>query len=366
MILETLMRSNLDQYFTPINVAQDLVKDNLKERPKVCVDSTCGSGNLLEAVSNVFRRTKCVGIDKDKNIIANLRRKNPNWILSTGDLLDYRSLRKTNAIALKDACDFLFLNPPFSLGNKKSVDIFYTGHNIKGSVAMAYILKSFELFNPKQGAIVLAPESVLYSDTDSLARSLIREKFDINIIAELESNTFQGASARATVLRIQPGSTRKTTNTINIRPRNKLDVQLVRGGLPVHEISISSKGLPYLHSTDIKGVIQNLDSPLKPKLVKKISRGVVKPGWALVIPRVGLPIKDLLKPHYFKGDTQLSDCVICMSTNNKETCDATAKRIRLYWESFLELYRGTGARFVTVKRLSEWLESKNVSTMDRS
>ncbi len=127
----------------------------------------------------------------------------------------------------------------------------------------------------------------------------------------------------------------------------------VRGGLPVFEARGLSKGIPYIHSTSIRAVVAD-GTATGCGLVRPIQRGVVA-GHVILLPRVGVPQPDLVRPIYLARKTQLSDCVVAIKLSSRHRAETTAKRIRENWSSLIALYRGTGARYVTVARLGDWL-----------
>jgi predicted RNA methylase len=361
MTLVTSMLHDLDKYYTPRDVAERILADSVSTEPRICVDSTCGSGRLLEAANNVFGKVQCVGIDRDKNTIASLRRRNPDWILSVADLMKPSSYKRTLAISENRECDLLVLNPPFSHGNRKSIEVSFGNNMFKCSIAMAHILQSFELFKPTQGAVIIVPESVLYSETDIVARQMLGINYDIEKITELESTTFKGTRARATVISVTPGKKCKTKKIINFVPKIELRTKLIRGGLPVYDKVRYRNGLPYVHTTDISSLVL-MNKVQKNVNVRAIDRGCLS-GWVILFPRVGVPDKKLFKPLFLKRKTQLSDCVIALKFESKTNAIKVEQRIQLFWDEFLMLYRGTGARYVTVSRLTDWLTDKNIKSI---
>lgn len=152
------MPIDMDRYYTPENVAiQAMERGSFLSTPMVCADSTCGSGRLLDAANTVFGSVRSIGIDRDVEAISQLRLRRPGWQLSVGDLLSHESI---DVAREQQAIDLLVLNPPFSHGKRKFVDINFGGKEMTGSIAMAHILRSFEIFRPKLGAVVVAPESL--------------------------------------------------------------------------------------------------------------------------------------------------------------------------------------------------------------
>jgi len=347
----------LDQYFTPLKIAEKIFIKSGISKPNNCLDTTCGSGYLLQAASKVFGDIQCIGIDKDKKIINSLRRKRPNWLLSVANLLEPGSLKKTNVFSSTIECDLLTLNPPFSQNNKKHVNILYKNSQLKCSIAMAYILKSIETFQPKNGAIIIVPESLLFSEIDAIPRLALGKDFSIRTIMELDINTFYGTRARTSVIRLE--STRKEIEQysfINSDKKHLIKIHLIRGGLPVHKFVPSPTGKDFIHSTSIKSLTASTDKLQLPK-TKQIMKGAVS-GWVLLLPRVGIPNRKMLKCINLTKTIQLSDCVIALDFETEREAIEVETRIKTDFDSLLNLYRGTGARYVTILKLKSWLLDK--------
>ncbi|WP_158601581.1 N-6 DNA methylase [Zhongshania marina] len=350
------MDIDLDRYYTPLNLAEGLIADQFEPEIKICVDTTCGSGNLLRAANNVFGKISCIGLDRDKSAITKLRRQQPEWQLSVADMLNRKSYQKTYvaSLALAAQSDLLLLNPPFSLGNKKSVPVTYGGVEIKASIAMAHVLKSFELFKPKTGALIIVPESVLYSETDEIARNLLLSQYSLEIVTELHNTTFSGARVHSSVITLRPG-TRIIKNRISRKNANEnLTTSLIRGGLPQYKLvkSFEDEAIPFVHTTTISkiksGGLQDCD-----RTEQKLSGRITGP--VVFLPRVGLPCSSNIYALNLKYDVQLSDCVIALHFENFISARRASKILTENYESLLALYRGTGARYITLRRLKVWL-----------
>lgn len=352
------MLLDLDCYYTPERVARHVLEQaSLQRVPEICADSTCGSGRLLQAANDVFGYVQCVGIDRDRYAIAKLRRINPKWILAVGDLLNAR-LRKSFVSIIPENVDLLILNPPFSLGNRKSVEIAYEGQKLRGSVAMAHLLRSFELFAPRDGAIAIVPESLLYSETDADAREVLGGRYCLQKIADLQSSTFRGARAHASAVQISPNSQRGSKKEDARGYGYVIRTCVVRGGLQVHAMNESEFGTPFVHSVDIRRLVEQQDVSRLRRASNSVKGRV--DGWMVLVPRVGMPEKELVRPVEIPQIVQLSDCVIALQCTSKATAAKLATRIKESWEDFRGIYRGTGARYVTMLRLKEWLASRNI------
>lgn len=349
----------LDAYYTPDDVARRIVVTSGFLTPGACADTTCGTGNLLRAAQQLYPKVACIGADKDRAAIRGLRRQQPQWLLSVADILDSRSRSQAAAFRPRTGCDLLLLNPPFSMPGKKSVDVLFDESCYRVSVAMAHILRSVDIMSPTQGAIAIVPESLLYSDLDRDAREALKANFKLETFMTLSSSTFRGARARTSVLRLERrGSTPESEACLSIS--RSLGPTLTRGGLPHFEAEPSRRGLPYVHSTDLRFLSAGGDV-LSLRRVRPIHRGRVM-GSVVLLPRVGVPSVGSFQAVTLKSEVQLSDCVIAITCKSRAEADGLARQLRQRREEVEALYRGTGARYITVSTLQDFVQGSIVST----
>ncbi|CAI3929076.1 N-6 DNA methylase [Alteromonas macleodii] len=347
----------IDQYFTPRNLASELVKITGFENVNCVVDPTCGSGNLLEAIASQFSNAQCIGIDSDKSVIRNLQKIRPNWILSNADLMDTVSLNKTSALFVAKKCDLLLLNPPYSQNNRKYLPFRYQGDNVRCSVAMSFLLQALTTFSPRKGALLIVPESMMYSELDEHARYLISQDYDIELLTELRDTTFEGARVRALAIKLTKISKEQiTAQKVLSSPEARFDINIIRGGAQMHRVAKDTdKGTKVIHTVDLLRVYKNKTS-YSGRISKPLS-GKIK-GKTLLISRVGIPhVKDL-KVVEFHKEVQLSDCVIAIMSEKDIHLRKAESLIKNNQAEFVGLYRGTGARYVTKSRLEQWFIEK--------
>lgn len=344
-----------DKYYTPAAVAsRALERVQLASAPVICADTACGSGSLLAAAEDVLTARHCLGIDSDPLVIRQLRRERPEWRLYVGDLLKRHRPPRTIFPGANYGVDLLVLNPPFSLGSRKYVTAKYLGLSVKCSIAMAHILRSLELFRPNQGAIAVVPESLLYSDTDQHARDLLYQDFSLTELMPLSIYTFKGARVNSSFVQlISPGGRSQSPSQFIPISGDPIPTTLVRGGLQMHAFKQVSSGVRVIHSTSLKSISVDGINSVSEKTCT-VAKGRIS-GWMLLLPRVGLPKEDLFRALYSKDEVQLSDCVIGMNFPSKVAASSAQKRIQAHWQSLLCLYRGTGARYITIDRLVDWL-----------
>ena len=349
----------LDQYFTPEKTASYLLAEASFTDPEYCLDPTCGSGNLLSAANKIHGSTKCIGLDRDRKIITKLRKENPHWLLSVADMQREGSYIRTLVASNFKACDALLLNPPFSQGKNKYLDISYKNSQFKCSVAMSYIMRSLELFSPTQGALVIAPESLLYSELDEQARDYLTKEYDFKSICDLENKTFKGAKVHASVFKLLPRLEKLETKAIIRTSDKEIRASIVRGGAQVHVVNRSKNygadSVPFIHTKMLPNLFeQGLDD--KQRTVVKVC-GRIK-GYCILLPRVGLPKIALSKTVKLDDEVQLSDCIFAIQ-GEYHVLKEIEMRISLNWQEF---YKGTGARYITLSKLKKWFITKQIFT----
>ncbi len=353
-----------DKYYTPTPLAsRALERAQLMRKPAVCADTACGSGSLLIAAEDVLGAKHCVGIDNDPLAIRRLRRARPDWRLYVGDLLKRHRAPPTDFPDATYGADLLVLNPPFSLGHRKYVPVKYSGQLVKCSVAMAHILRSLELFRPNQGAIAVIPESLLYSNTDQHARELLERSFSIAELLHLSIYTFKGARVNSLFVQFAThGNTPKPSAEISTTQEKPITATIVRGGLQMHSAKPSSSGARVIHSTSLRSLSIDGISSISQR-TSSTAKGRVS-GWMLFLPRVGLPNKEAFQAVYSIDEIQLSDCVIGLVFRSRTAASEAQRRVHSNWSSLLSMYRGTGARYITIDRLVDWLHNVGIHNKD--
>jgi predicted RNA methylase len=350
---------DLDRYYTPHCVASELINVAAQTlaSPRVIADTACGDGNLLSAAQQLLRQVTCVGTDSDRNAIRRLRAKNPDWLLSVADVLDGSTFARVKAVVDSPACDLLMLNPPFSMSRNKNVEARFEGEHLRSSVAMAHVLRSVDTFKPAGGAIAIVPESLFFSELDKHARILLATHYDIKIIRGLSNSTFRGARANALIVRWLPKTKIEGTPVVEAEPSgpNAKAPVVIRGGLPLFESVGSRKGIPLVHSTDLATLAETrrLDDCRR---VKAIKRGVVQ-GPVLLLPRVGVPLREQVSAINLRRPVQLSDCVFALRFPSLKRARIFRDHVLKYWDVLVGQYHGTGARYISVQRMRDWVEA---------
>jgi hypothetical protein len=337
---------DLDKFYTPPVVASEVAAAVRFDDVRSIVDSNCGAGNLLDAAVSHFPKAAVLGIDADSPTIRKLAGRRPSWKLVAGNSLTQRAW----AVYPEFEPDIAILNPPFSLPTFKGIETTFAGKELRVSTAMAHVLATLSHSQPKAIAAIL-PESWAYSELDSPARRELTKSFSIEVVKTLSRSTFRGAHANALLVRM----TRRARDLTKIKDTSAValgsDVRIVRGGLPVFEATSSRVGSQYVHTTDFESIVAGDTGRLT--RVKNIGRGIAI-GEVILLPRVGVPRQHLVAPIYLKEATQLSDCVFAICFGSRVKCHAGADLIHAKWQDLVGIYRGTGARYVTTARLTNW------------
>lgn len=346
-----------DAFYTPPRVARTVVSPLLDFRSTTCVDGSCGAGSLLAAFRELRGKSaRCYGMDSDSVVIRRLRRLKPSWVLSRGDLLNRQSAQCCAVIRAGVDFDVAVANPPFSMGASKGVLYELADRRLRCSVAAAHIVTALRLFRPKRAMSAIVPESFLYSDLDEPVRQLLRTRWDLQTVIELDRTTFSGAHASSAVVLLTSVGEGETDAT-PVGTRRDIDCVLIRGGLPVHEVREASSGTRYVHTRDLTHAIARRHALRR---VRPLRRGVAR-GHVVLLPRVGIPIRDQIAALTFAKPIQLSDCVIALACKTRQDSQKLSSLLRRQTPALTASYRGTGARYITMGRLQRWLARHGVA-----
>ena len=127
----------------------------------------------------------------------------------------------------------------------------------------------------------------------------------------------------------------------------------------MHSFKQVTHGTRVIHSTSLGHIATDGFSSVTERTIA-IAKGRIA-GWMLLLPRVGTPKEGICRALYSEEEVQLSDCVIGIKFCSKIAAVNAQERIRANWQSLLSLYRGTGARYITIDRLEHWLSGIGIN-----
>lgn len=355
-----MLTSDPDYYYSPSSVTQVVSEIIARTRPASALDSNCGGGALLDAVEQGFSGARCAGIDIDNGAIRRLRKARPHWTLVEGDALSTRTWEKLGK-RLPHRVDVAVMNPPFSMGSSKGVAIRLPemDRDVRCSLAMAHVLTALHHARPAH-VLAILPESLIYSQLDGNARSLISDAYKVEVIQAFKSSTFRGTRANSLLVGMAAGKTRNHRPAEISTEEFAKEFRIVRGGVPNFQARTTVDGMPYVHTTALAGLATGVQ-PDALVCVSPCGRGQVE-GHAVLLPRVGLPKAQHIKPLYFESPVQLSDCVIALVCESKRGAQRIQRHLVSEFAALEAIYAGTGARYITVDRLSAWLRSSLVGS----
>jgi predicted RNA methylase len=337
-----------DSHYTPTELADRLVSFISKKDVYFIADFCVGEGELLRAAKKKWSNAKFCGNDISGKAIQLLRGNYPDWILEKCDFLNRKA--RDEKLFFKSTFDVILLNPPFTCKGSTIHIINFDGIEFHASTAMFFIVEAIKYLHKNSVLYAILPQSIAYSDKDEKIRVYLREKYNFKMLEELNNQGFEKCTPNIILASINDTQSIDLNNTfkqINIGI-NYLQIQ--RGSIGMHNIQECKRhSIPLVHSTNM---IDNKIVGLKYKVKDTISS---ISGPALLIHRVGQPNIKKICIISSKEEYALSDCVIGIKARSITECQQLKKMIADHWNDFSNLYKGTGAKYITLKRLKYFL-----------
>lgn len=279
-----------------------------------------------------------------------LKRRMPEATVSICDALSGHGITRSKVWVLRDHVDVVVANPPYgSLNGPRLVSVQGWSGEVRCGVAAAHLLSAAACFSPNE-LLALVPDSMLHSERDGHAMQALRSRYSVEVVRALGSSSFERTEASVSLVRMSRARRHRKRRGASGEESMEHDigpVQLVRGGVPMHDVEeVKDGGLPLLHTT-------NLLRRGTTKLVKPLGRGVIA-GPALLLPRVGLPSQRHLEPTNLK-EHQLSDCVMALLCESETMACKLSERLRENFGELLACWGGTGAQYTTMHKVESYL-----------
>jgi hypothetical protein len=345
-----------DQIYTPVELCGKILAHSTSQHPNLIADFAAGTGELLKVAALKWPRAKLVALDIDKDTVRKLRRGQPSWIVSEGDFLGMHRRKRTSALALKQGpIDLILMNPPFSSRGSSRCEVMVGTGSIWCSRAVAFVMSALYYLAPSGELIAIIPAGSLRSQKDHIAWETIRTAFDVKIASSNGHTVFEGCFPRTVIVRITRKILREHAAIINERalveaPISNFHIVLYRGRLQMHALTNGNpeKDLPLVHSR----ILQNGKVDFSQFHASNAPFEIRGP--VILFPRVGEP--SLSKVVLYTGRKRfgLSDCVIALKADINDL-KTLHERLLDDWVSLENLYRGTGAKYLTVADISALL-----------
>lgn len=343
-----------DEIYTPTELAKELV-DHLSKPivPRLIADFAVGDGRLLDAAHKKFPTSKIVAVDISKRVISKLRITRPKWFAYRADFLTYPNNELSRLSRHEHGIDLVLLNPPFSNRGNARWGAAIDGRDVECSRAMAFLVRALSFLSAKGELLAIMPNGSLTSERDELGWNLLRKRFDLQTLRLNGSSAFPGWRPTTAIVRLRP----KIDGLSTGRPvrssgngEQPISVQLMRGSLPVFKASVCQhrSGYPFVHTTNIR------DHELVLGKTKVMHERVVI-GPAVLFQRVGKPDIRKLCVVSRKRPVVLSDCLFAIRCTNTSDAIEVSRRVTRSWELLESRYGGTGAPYITQKRLAHAL-----------
>lgn len=344
----------LDSFYTPKDLARRLVSYIL-HRPRSVCDFCAGGGELISACRDRFRKVRCVALDKSKIVVRRLRKGHPDWEVGELDVLNNRQLASLREANMR-GFDIIVMNPPFS-AKGKTTKIKIEGFVFKASPALQFVHRSTRFLSPSGHLLAILPSSTLYSERDADFIAYLKVMYKFKVLDHVQNVSFSGKSPNVVLVDISLRSKKChycRSDKINV-PILKC---LFRGACNVSQAEQIAAGngtkgqrIGYVHSTNLKGgVVEDIGMYLPIEKIKPIR------GPAILLPRVGSPSVAKISVIRASERYGLSDCVIAVLFKTYNAALATRSLMLLRQKEYLRLYQGTAAKYVTMRRLSDFID----------
>ena len=342
----------VDTHYTPKRLATALVDAAPIERPTIVADLAAGAGDLLRVAEARWPEAQIVATDIDRGTIDRLRRRFSGWDVGRCDMRNAESRRRCSAIVKwAGQIDLLLLNPPYSCRGGETYTTSVLDTEIASGASMSFLLEASALLAPAGHVVALLPSGSLHSAKDACGWAHLHAHFRVEMVDEFPKGSFPRSSAHTTLVRFSPhmASARAPRRPMIAR----IDPRIVRGTYPRHLARRGVDGLPVVHTTQLRdGVVTRSD------LYSGDSyRSTTGP--AVLLPRVGQLTSGKIAVLADGVSVILSDCVLSIEVSS--TAEATRLKERLLGRFSLlqSAYRGTGAPYTTMAKLSQVLSRLN-------
>lgn len=337
--------SGRDSYYTSDTFAEVLTSFIDFTKVQTVVDVCVGGGNLLRAAQKRKDGLLCFGTDIRLNVIENLCIEHPDWILGTCDFLNEESRNKT--FLNGRSFDLVLLNPPFTCKGSVISVVFYKGDEYHVSTSMSFLINVLRYIKPEGELFAIMPISTIYSQKDRKIWSEVSKDYHVMIHKESEHEFFGECAPNVVIISIRRG---KTKERFFIQPQLfvPIKIDVVRGTKNMHYMLQRPGRAQLIHTTSLQRnkIVEDLHVSSDVWRVK---------GPGVLIPRVGMPRNDKICLLPSSKKCAISDCIILLRTKTTSESKQLMRMILKDWDNFSALYKGTGAKYITIERVKNYL-----------
>lgn len=335
-----------DSYYTSTYLAEILVNYIDKKRINSIADFCVGGGELLRSAKSKWNDVEVYGTDISNDAISLLKERHPDWNVEFCDFISENS-RASCKILEKRKFDLILLNPPFTCKGSTIHKTEFEGVNYNVSTAMLFLLESIKFLTLNGIICAILPISVAYSQKDSKIWSVLEKKYNLTILEERDKQYFKDCYPPNIIIVSLNDFSKKKKEDLkrNIEISTKIE-SIKRGQLSVCDIIVDNSSPNFfIHSTNLRNN-QIVDVSYK---VKNDYPLIFGPG--VVIHRVGNPKPSKVCTLKDRDSYIISDCLIFIKTETHLDANKLKEYIISSWSSFEKLYKGTGAKYITLSKL---------------
>ena len=301
-----------------------------------------------------------VATDIDYQAVRNLRKVSDGWRTGVCDFTNPRSRQNSPVLrSLNGRTNLVLLNPPFSCRGGIKVSARVGGTTSKCSPGLAFVVNSVDYMTEGGELIAVLPQGSLTSERDAETWALLRSIGDTEILKNNGLGTFARAAVRTAVVRFQKrhsqpeGEPSLGLNTCSASRKEVLPpVRIIRGTTQMNHIQPGegyTDSIAFIHSTHL----QDFTVSSHCKVRSRPNRCAVGP--MVLLPRVGQPKRSKIAKYPDPDVFMLSDCVIALMCHDSESTELLWKDLQSNWSLLEQEYVGSGARYITNRRLSNFL-----------
>lgn len=339
----------VDAHYTPPNIARELLRHAGQLPAGLIADFAVGGGELLIQASQRWPKREIIACDISKRVASAISKSWETWSVGRCDFLSPRSRAASRVLRVtKGKVALCLANPPFSYrGSKRWRVDTAAGITVLCSPAVAFLLTAVEYMAPDGRLLAIIPANSIRSQKDEAAINLLSRAGTLIILDHYPRGTFPSCTSKTVSVSFCLDSTLIRQEHRSEPERvPRLEVELVRGCAPMHRVEPLRKGLiPVVHTSDLN------DHCVYPPTcgVARSSRLIQSP--AVLLPRVGNPVRGKIALYTADESVALSDCVFAL------TCSSQAQSLYLLnllldnWSDFRQTYHGTCAPYMTKKEL---------------
>lgn len=349
-----------DAFYTPSHLAKRLL--NLYPagyEPTSIADLAAGQGALIEEAASRFPNATQQLNDIDDRSCKILSQKFPHARVDRIDIENEASKNQPSYFQALTSVDLMLANPPFSgRGGGGILATRYAGTIFRASRALAFVTSTLSAVSRTGMMLAILPAGCFTNERDQPLLNQISLDWKVDRFAVSGRTIFQGKSVNIILTRWTRREHRYIPHATYLASKPKhsqpsKNFVITRGHIPMYnrlKETIATELQPVVHTTDFFDFARSHKIPNR-----LISRNWIRnfvSGPALLIPRVGLPIRDRLPTVDADDHILLSDCVLAIRMDDPMNIDNLQQFFLENWPDFTSLFSGTGAKFTTKKRIT--------------